>query len=1376
VLRYILIVWMSIFTGLVGFAQDDGEPQTCTQETKIYNEDGFQQDDFLSVDQGVIVDNAIRLDTDRELDLENLLLGLDQPFIIDFLEEGAGASHMFGFFFWDIDTDKDGLPDFYETGPDDDLDGDTILNRDDDDDDNDGIPDSADKEPAGVNSMPPGFYKQGITAANNGLHIGDYWQFVPNNKINAPGDSYDGYYEMPGAYLYVDNNDNQVPDSLEYNTGNNKVPHYIVDKSFTGYHVNQGNKLGMLGVFPYAGTPGDTQDDKYHWTGSTVFYIADDDGGTGQTGDYLSYSPYGNLYSDVMSSTNGNPDYLLYGTTDARDARIPQLLKNDNGTPNDSSDDTHKVDARGTQLYKYRWHRSNISGARELVFWLVVYYGSGGSNVNTYYSKSAFNKDIPRDVPVRNGATSGDAYGGWTGKSNWFPEYDDGGDHNDLARGVFNDRWRDITDVVDGKIVPSTEGIARGVTQDWIDKWGNRDYDRRVIQYRALRDWFRESAVDADEIINGRYGIDMSGENESSVIRAINGRYAHLMVGAPSTVKNAWLLGWEDLFQGGDKDYEDVAFYVKREAGGQIQSLNVAQSLADQFEDYSLSQVTFKFVDDFTDGNWGIPGRYINYYYRLGSADTWIPLLGGYHERSIDMFQPENGGTTTTVDGKVTREVTIEIHDKKQEVYWKAEIATDNVDIFKPKITDAEVSFKTLVHDFFYFSAIIPNSNIQYIANFESVDLSWLEKNRNRGHLYALRSFEHGNPPTPLTVTVSPELNPETQPVPPFEWDAGVTMKTSLDADVDRTIYTYSQTAGNETHSNSLDRKDLSKDAAPSQLVSALELSTSQVNGVWRDNFHEPDADEVDPESAALWLSNWLHGYQDPLVVEGAVLDRGPKREWILGGINRSASVVIRPPGIPTWLSGADVPVADKRSYLEFIDTDAQAELPTRVIIGTESGMVHCFEAGQWVGEKENDDDQWADGHYKSGNYGTGREVWGFLAGHLLEDIKYNYNNASPVTARIESTATTRVIKVGPQDWRRIVVFSQGYQGGSKTYADGKTRTGNVVWALDITNPDDPQPLWHFASKAVQDIVNPVAIGWAEINNTPRWIVAFSTGATPIADSKAGFMVLDAFTGELISAASKATSNADPNVVMQGSPALLDTDDNGYIDHLVGANSAGEIFTFNINTLAGLNTQTVPGARFYTTPNVRVTAGGQIMIVATAGDDPFTYDHDQYTSSDFVNSVSVFEFEPKDGTFSSSCSVDLPTRHKAFARPILVGNRLVVGTTTGDTPNICDFDPDDPGDLVVFDLTGCAVEDSFESFGSIIAPLRFYGDQILVHSNTSKNSDPSSGGSPFQKRTTAPKPAQPQPTVVAEIFGILGTQDNVLENLRLNNTEENNTP
>ena len=648
-------------------------------------------------------------------------------------------------------------------------------------------------------------------------------------------------------------------------------------------------------------------------------------------------------------------------------------------------------------------------------------------------------------------------------------------------------------------------------------------------------------------------------------------------------------MGWEDLFGGGDRDYEDVVFYVKREAGGQIQSLNVADGLGDEFAtdaDYSLSQVTFTFMDNFTDDLWDedIPKRYINYYYRFRNADEWVPLLGGTNTRTPDLFQPENGGSTTTTSGVVSRNVTIQVTQKQTELYFKVEMSTDNVDTFKPVVKDVQINIQTLVHDFYYNGAVIPNSNLSYFGSFEAPDLTWLEQ-KNRGHLYALQTFEHGITalPTLLEDDQSAEKTPEAQPVANYDlqneartvnlykWDAAVSLKESFSTlNEPRKIYSFTATDGiNSTHAKSLTRVDLDLDTVNSAVVDALDLSTTQNNGIWVDNFHDPGAAVQDKDSAALWLINWIHGYDDPLVANGAVLSRDLDREWLLGGINRASPLVVRAPGLPYWVEAtatSDIPIADRTSYLNF--ARSQADLETRVIIGSESGLVHCFNAGQWVGEVEtgpNDEVyEWAEGHYKDEDFGTGKEEWAILAGHLLDDIKYNYTNSNPdapgVEAKADGTGIFTIVKdpnvSDPNSqWKRIAVFIHGFQGGTQV-SGGNTYTGNGIWAIDITDPDDPIPLWQRVDERAQDLINPLTMGWMEFGSgDPKWVVCYPTGGTPVADNIPGFILVDALDGDEIHYQTVGTDPAKGTDVMLGTPALVDSDENGYVDLIVGATS-----------------------------------------------------------------------------------------------------------------------------------------------------------------------------------------------------------------------------
>ncbi|PKH52140.1 hypothetical protein CXF68_16215 [Tenacibaculum sp. Bg11-29] len=458
---------------------------------------------------------------------------------VDYLGEGAGASAILGFFFLDIDTDNDGLPDFYETNPGDDLDGDGLINSIDPDDDNDGIIDALDVQPAGVTSMPSSYFVNGPNAAANGNTNGDYWQFLPNS-ISSSG-AYSGYYEHPGVYLYIDNNSNNIPDVLEYTAGSNKMPPYTVDKGVATSHITNGSFLGLLGDYNYSGSPsGNT-----HITGRTIFYMCDDDSGLSETANYTSNSPYS--YSDIYNSINGQVDYNIYDTTDPQSIDIPKAIL---GT-----------DAVGVDYYKYRWFDDIVvSPNRELVFFNSVFWSIAGSQVNTYYSKTAFNPDDARPSYSRNGATTGDNYGGST-LLNWYPQFQNVADHNRLAADVFGagTTWAMIaTSPTDGTPVVASPPA----TQDWVDTYENWTESTQIVQYRGVRDWFALTGANVNNLIDQRYSHDLTTDARSIIVRVKNGKTPHLMVVSPTTDPNSFIIGVEDLYWGGDRDYQDEIFYV----------------------------------------------------------------------------------------------------------------------------------------------------------------------------------------------------------------------------------------------------------------------------------------------------------------------------------------------------------------------------------------------------------------------------------------------------------------------------------------------------------------------------------------------------------------------------------------------------------------------------------------------------------------------------------------------------------------------------------------------------------------------------------------------------------------------------------------------
>ena len=495
---------------------------------------------------------------------------------VDYVGETAGATHTLGVFYTDIDTNGDGFPDFAQTGENDDLDGDGLANKDDDDDDGDGIPDVEDTAghysnsgwaPALEESMPASSFAYGEQAAANGLHPGDYWQFVPNGTFdqtgqpytNGNGEMWPDIFQNPGAYLYVDRFDaqgnpsgDQIPDILQPRYMSNKLAPYLLEKDYVTETVDGVPFPGLLGLW----------DGKE--SGQTVFEMCDDDSGTYNTNNYLNFSPYQSAGQprtlDIFSSPDAQPDYLIYGTEDEADPAIPEALKT--------------LDSRGVPLWRYRKSIGPVSNERELEFFLTTYWMSGGSSVNTYFSRSDFN-EVGGSYPYRrNSATTGDGFGFTdaesrrNGRQNWFPEFQHHSDHNRVADDVLG--YRHWTDVADEPVNGDAPVALDPANQPWVDMFQNYQADTKIVNYINVEEGLatRFGPVDVFGLLLDRYNVDLSLNDTNRIVRLRDGRMCHTLVTPlEANGQQFYLMGWEDIFGGGDRDYDDVFFFTNRKAG-----------------------------------------------------------------------------------------------------------------------------------------------------------------------------------------------------------------------------------------------------------------------------------------------------------------------------------------------------------------------------------------------------------------------------------------------------------------------------------------------------------------------------------------------------------------------------------------------------------------------------------------------------------------------------------------------------------------------------------------------------------------------------------------------------------------------------------------
>ena len=486
---------------------------------------------------------------------------------VDFLGERAGANHILGFFYLDSDTNGNGLPDFMEVGADDDLDGDGIANHADDDDDGDGIADLVDlagynqltgtaagRAPAVSASMPASFFQNGEVAANAGFHPGDYWQFVPNGiheqngaaYVDSQSRSYAGIYLNPAAYLYIDEYDrfgalasDGVPDILQAPSATTTLPPYVLDKDHETQFVDGSNKPGLLGGWNSGST------------GATIFLLCDDDTNLTTSVPHGNYYPYSPAVTDDDDQADGQPDYDLYGTTDENDPAIPDELEVDDGL--------------GVRLWRYRKLVGTVSDARELVYFLPVFWPMGGNNINSWYSRAEFNENVGNFT--RNANTSGDEYGldagqvgvGLQTPDNWFPHFRDEPDHDVVAQYAFGLDWADIaTTPYDGS-APIAHDSA---DQPWVDAYENFGDQRRVVNHVDLATNLLPHAAGIDTLLSGRYDIDLSLLDNRLILRREAQRNPHAAIYAVDT--DGYLLSWEDFYATGDRNFADLVFFTNR--------------------------------------------------------------------------------------------------------------------------------------------------------------------------------------------------------------------------------------------------------------------------------------------------------------------------------------------------------------------------------------------------------------------------------------------------------------------------------------------------------------------------------------------------------------------------------------------------------------------------------------------------------------------------------------------------------------------------------------------------------------------------------------------------------------------------------------------
>jgi hypothetical protein len=273
---------------------------------------------------------------------------------------------------------------------------------------------------------------------------------------------------------------------------------------------------------------------------------------------------------------------------------------------------------------------------------------------------------------------------------------------------------------------------------------------------------------------------------------------------------------------------------------------------------------------------------------------------------------------------------------------------------------------------------------------------------------------------------------------------------------------------------------------------------------------------------------------------------RGEGREWKLGDSNYSNPVVIGPPD--------ETPTIMGDGYQDFMNT--WVDRRKVVYVGANDGMLHCFDVL------------------------TGEEVWGFIPYNLLPKLKnmwavdgatgerYSardiYVDGSPIVADVYIDADGDASK----EWTTILISGQGSGKGS-SIAGGT----NYYFALDVTDPDNPQPLWEFTHDFLGETWSVPVVGKIRKNGEDAWLAFMGSGYDNNASEVVGnvFYAVDAETGEYFWAfyAGEVDTTVElgwniPNTI-PCSPSIVDINQDGLADRVYVADLDGRVWKVDVS-------------------------------------------------------------------------------------------------------------------------------------------------------------------------------------------------------------------
>ncbi|NPV82906.1 MAG: PQQ-binding-like beta-propeller repeat protein [Candidatus Aminicenantes bacterium] len=296
---------------------------------------------------------------------------------------------------------------------------------------------------------------------------------------------------------------------------------------------------------------------------------------------------------------------------------------------------------------------------------------------------------------------------------------------------------------------------------------------------------------------------------------------------------------------------------------------------------------------------------------------------------------------------------------------------------------------------------------------------------------------------------------------------------------------------------------------------------------------------------------------------------RGHGRYWRLGDINHSTPAVVGPPSEDPRLMGD--------GYAEF--KNAYQNRRKVVYVGANDGMLHCFDVT------------------------TGEELWAFIPYNQLSRLKemWPVDQATGIRyfsrkAYVDGSPSVSDVYINGQ-WRTVLICGQGegYGQSPDGYSNGTTQNYHYYYfALDVTEPENPIPLWEFAGERVKrqgsnyNMTNGQTwsvpyIAKVTDNGNPIWVCFVGSGYAHQADTAYQAYIGNTFAAikiencsllysnritDIDSSKSNNSGNPFANIYVSfpGSPNGVDLDLDGDVDYVYIGDLDGRLWRLDVTS------------------------------------------------------------------------------------------------------------------------------------------------------------------------------------------------------------------